>query len=408
MKFVTAALIGVVTLIAIGAGVARATTGGGGTIATAPVVISGVPGNGSTSTYTDSCGNGFEFWRLQLEKGDLVQISWGDTQAVDKLALWPAGTGDSAYGSACVYEPGLSEWNVSPVLSDSNSTPGTPLVSHTFVSQDGTYPLLFVDTTGANAGPYSFTATVLHAASVSLPHVSTIPGAGWVKASAVAPDGSLISDSTLKLTLSGYWSDSAGARPRGHRLATATPTSGSATFNYSLPARVWGKKIRLQITGGGHGSDYQALASQSRSVSVLVPDGPVLASPTQLKLESKLLRQPIYWAGPRKGYHYEFTRLQNDNIYVRYLPKRVKVNGKPGRLLIVATYPYPGAYAALKKAANGKAVAGPHGSIYFVRPGYPKSVYVAFPKVNFEIEVYDPSPAVAKAIAATGRVAPVR
>jgi hypothetical protein len=69
---------------------------------------------------------------------------------------------------------------------------------------------------------------------------------------------------------------------------------------------------------------------------------------------------------------------------------------------------YPGAYAALKKVTNGKAVPGPHGSIYLVRPGSPTSVYVAFRSVDFEMEFYDPSPSVAKTITAAGRVAPVR
>jgi hypothetical protein len=400
MKFVSAAVVGCCVLAAVGARVARATAGGG-SIATALVATAGVQENGDSSVFTDNCQNGYEYWALHLTQGDNVKISWGGPPAVDTLALWPAGTSDGD-NNGCLYASGWTHWApVVPVLSDTSGS------AQTVAPTTGTYPLLFLDTMGAVPGSYSFTATVLHAASVTLPHVSTVPGAGWVKAPVVAPDGSLISDSTLKLTLHGYWSNRAGAPPRPHKLATATPTTGSATFNYRLPARVWGKTIRLQITGGGAGSDYQAVASQYRSVKVLLPDGPVLVSSTQLKLESKLLRQPIYWAGPRKGYHYEFTRPQSGYIYVRYLPKRVKVNGKPGRLLIVATYPLRGAYVSLKKAANGKAVAGPHGSIYFVRPGSPTNVYVAFPKVDYEMEVYDPRPAVAKAIAATGRVVPV-
>ena len=69
-----------------------------------------------------------------------------------------------------------------------------------------------------------------------------------------------------------------------------------------------------------------------------------------------------------------------------------------------------GAYQALKdyaKSAKGKVVAGPNGSIFVVDPTSPKSVYVAWPKVDYEIEVYDPKPKVARAIAASGEVQPV-
>jgi hypothetical protein len=276
------------------------------------------------------------------------------------------------------------------------------------VTTSGSYPLLLLDTTGAaNAGAYSFTAVVLHAASVAVPHRSTVPGAGTLKASVRSPDGSPINDSTLKLALNGYWSTRAGAAPRAHKLATATPANGSATFSYSLPPRVWGKKIRLGISGGG--SSYQAVTSRKEPVKVRVPSpAPVVLSLPQLKAASQLLRQPIYWAGPIKGREYEFTRARNGYLYVRYLPRGAKAGAAGSNFLVVATYPFAGAYDALKKSAKGKAVAGPNGSIYFVRPGDPTSVLVAFPNVDDQIEVYDPSPAVARAIAATGEVKPVR
>jgi hypothetical protein len=407
MRFVGVAVIGGCVLAAIGAGAARATVGGGDTIATAPVVAPGVLENGSTATFTDSCQNGHEFWMLQLEQGDLVKITWGSPAAVDTLALWAPGTTD-ANNDGCLYASGWSHWTGSPVLEDSNGVAGNH-VAQTVATATGSYPLLFLNTTGANAGAYSFTAVVLHAASVSLPHRSTIRGSGTLKASVSAPDGSAITDDTLTLTLTGYWSSRAGAPASAHKLASATPTNGKVTFSYSLPATEWGKTIRLDISGGGASSSYQTVMSAKLAVKVLVPIGnPVgLVPSSALKEASKLLRQPIYWAGPRKGFHYEFWRLTNGNIYVRYLPHGVKAGVTSAKFLIVATYPYRGAYAALTKYSHGKAVAGPHGSIYFARPTDPKSVYVAFPNVNYEVEIYDPSAAVSRSIAATGRVVPV-
>lgn len=409
MRALPAAVVGFCVLVAISAGVARATTGGGATIATAPIATPGVQEVGSTSTFTDPCHNGYEFWLLPLKQGDLVKITWGVPAAVDTLALWTPETVDTDH-PACLYESGFSNWTSDRlVLADSNGAAGTTRLSQITVSEDGTYPLLLLNTTGANAGSYSFKADVLHAASVSFAHQSKIPGAGTFTASVLAPDGSPINDSTLKLTLNAYWSTRAGAPPRAHTLATASPTNGLATFSYSLPWQLWGKKIRLGISGVG--ASYQPVTSENEKVKVLVPAplGPVLASATELNAVSKALRQPIYWAGRQKGFHYEFTRLTNGNAYVRYLPHGTHPGDRPGKCLIVATYPLDHAFKKLKKfGGRGKAVAGPHGSIYLVDPNSRKSVFVAFPQVNFEIEIYDPSPKVARSIAADGLVRPVR
>jgi len=407
MRVVAAAVIGFCALVAVGAGVARATGGGGQTIATAPVVSAGAGQAGSTASFTDSCQNGYEFWALQLKKGDLVKILWGTPPAVDEVALWAPGTIDSN-NDGCLYASGWSHWTTSPLLSDNDPTPGAVRSSQMIVTEDGTYPLLFLNTTGANAGAYTFKAVVLHGASVSFAHQSKIPGAGTFKASVLAPDGSPINDPALKLTLKGYWSARAGAQARAHTLATASPTNGIATFSYSLSWHLWGKKIRLGISGGG--SSYQAVTSQKELVKVLVPlqVGPVLASTAELKAVSKALRKPIYWAGPEKGYRYELTRTTNGYMYVRYLPHGVHAGVASPKFLIVATYPVRGAYSKIKKAAHGKPVSGPNGSIYWVRPNNPRSVLVAFPNVPYEIEIYDPSPKVARSIAADGLVRPVR
>jgi hypothetical protein len=401
MKFVTAALIAVCALLAIYVGIARAGGGGGATIATAPVATPGILEPGSTSAYTDPCGNGYEFWKLPLEQGDLVKITWGAPAAVDTLALWTPETVDTDH-PPCLYQSGFSHWTGSRLLMDTNALAGTQHLAQTTVTEDGTYPLLFLNTTGANAGVYSFTAVVLHAASVTLPHLSRLTGIGTLTASVVAPDGDPITDASLTLTLNGYWGN------RTHKLGTATPDSGQVTFNYSLPSTSWGKKIQLAISGGG--LSYQDVTTPKEPVTVLVPFGsPIgLVPSSALKTASKLLHQPIYWAGPRKGLHYEFWRLTNGNIYLRYLPHGVKAGVQSSKYLIVGTYRLANAYKKLKKFCGRKAVAGPHGSVYCALPGDPKSVYVAFPNVNYEVEVYDPNPKVSKAIAATGRVTPVR
>ncbi len=404
MKFIGLAVLGVCALLALSAGVAGATTGGGGTIATALVATAGVQEDGNTASFSDNCLNKYEYWVLQLKQGDLVKITWGAPAAVDTLALWAPGTSDAS-NNGCLYSSGFSQWTATPVLTDTNATPATNHLAQTVATQDGSYPLLFLDTTGVgNAGAYSFTAVVLHAASVSLPNTTKIPGSGTLTASVRAPDNSAITDSGLTLTLNGYWGN------RTHKLATATPTDGQVTFTYDLPPSLWGKKIQLGISGGGASSSYQAVASAKESVKVAVPTGPFIVSLAELKNASKLLRRPVYWAGMRKGFRLEFWHVQSGNNYVRYLPPGVKAGSTSTKYLIVGTYRYHGAYKALQKyakSAKAKLVSGPNGSIYLALPNDPKSVYIAWPKVDYEVEVYDPNPKVSRAIAATGGVQPV-
>ena len=289
-------------LVAICAGVARATGGPAAVSRTRRLCSAGVQQVGNTSSFTDTCQNGYEFWSLQLKQGDLVKITWGSPAAVDTLALWPPGTVDSEQRRLPLRAPAGPHWTTSPVLSDSIGTPATNRLSQTVVPTDGSYPLLFLDTTGVSERRRLLVHGGGAARSVGLPSapLDNARGRDADGAPCSRPTATPISDATLKLTLNGYWSTRPGAPPRAHKLATATPTNGSATFSYSLPAGVWGKKIRVAISGGG--SSYQAVTSRKQSVKVLVPEGaPVLLSSTELNAASRLLRQPLYWVGPIEG-----------------------------------------------------------------------------------------------------------
>jgi hypothetical protein len=161
-------------------------------------------------------------------------------------------------------------------------------------------------------------------------------------------------------------------------------------------------------TTGGHGPTGRVGPSGNDGPTGGIDIGPIALTATDLANESKSLRKPIYWAGPRPGDSYEFTRTKRGPIYVRYLPKGVRAGTPGASFLLVATYPSPGAFAALKQEAGGKAIAGPDGSIVYVTPDDPTSVLVAFPDTDYQIEIHDPSPDVALATAESGDVQPVR
>ena len=135
---------------------------------------------------------------------------------------------------------------------------------------------------------------------------------------------------------------------------------------------------------------------------------PIGYTAKNLAAESKFINTKFYWAGKQDGYLYEFRRTTNGSLYVRYLPPGVPVKAPGAHFLIVATYPFIGAYKALKREAKSNAIVGPNQSIIYVRPKDRKSVLMAFPGVNDQIEIYDPNPAIALNTARSGEIKPVR
>ena len=101
---------------------------------------------------------------------------------------------------------------------------------------------------------------------------------------------------------------------------------------------------------------------------------------------------PVYWVGSQEGVRYEVTRISDGRTYVRYLPSGAEQESGDA-FRTVGSYSVPDAYGRIKALAErpsassfplpGKGIALPNGDD-------PRSVYVAFPGVDVQIEVYDP------------------
>jgi len=146
------------------------------------------------------------------------------------------------------------------------------------------------------------------------------------------------------------------------------------------------------------------LSRGSSSTSPVSPIEPVALSASGLVTLTHGVRQPIYWAGPRNNYLYELRRTSDGTVYVRYLPPGVDVGAKGAKYLVIATYPFKHAYEALQNVAGGRGVRVPGGGLALVDAKDPKSVHLAFPGVDFQAEVFDPSPKRALEIASSGQV----
>jgi hypothetical protein len=122
------------------------------------------------------------------------------------------------------------------------------------------------------------------------------------------------------------------------------------------------------------------------------------------------LGHDVYWAGPRNPNKRELTQV-NDSIFIRYLPYGIHVGDPRPDYLTVGTYPRARAYGLLQQMSRerrSRSRRASGGGIAVWSENRPQSVYLAFPRSNVQIEVYDPSAARARRLATTGAVRPIR
>jgi len=135
------------------------------------------------------------------------------------------------------------------------------------------------------------------------------------------------------------------------------------------------------------------------------------ATAAELKALSAKVGHPVYWAGRQPKTTYELTMTSDGRVYVRYLDPGVAVGSSRPDYLTVGTYPQKGALAILKRTAaksNAKTFAVAGGGTAYVDPSRRTSVYVAFPRSDFQVEVYDPDAARAKRLVTSGQITPAR
>jgi hypothetical protein len=130
----------------------------------------------------------------------------------------------------------------------------------------------------------------------------------------------------------------------------------------------------------------------------------------ELKRLSASLRHPIYWAGPQAGAVYELTVATDRRVYIRYLVGDAKLGSSRSDFLTIGTYPVSDPTADLRRAAHshGSVVLTlPHGAVGYYDRARPTSVYLVYPGSHEEVETYDPSATVARALVESGGVKPI-
>jgi hypothetical protein len=136
---------------------------------------------------------------------------------------------------------------------------------------------------------------------------------------------------------------------------------------------------------------------------------PKAASAAALKSLAGSLGQPIYWAGPKKGYTYELNRNPNGGLFIRYLPPGARV-GTTKSYLSVATYPFTHAIAGIQRVAKQKGqrtIKLAAGGLAVFNVKNPTDIHLAYPGSNFQVEVFDPA-GKTRQIVASGQITSVR
>ena len=121
--------------------------------------------------------------------------------------------------------------------------------------------------------------------------------------------------------------------------------------------------------------------------------------------------QPVFWAGPQTGSKYELTETADGSVYVRYLTGDAEAGDPSPSYLTVATYPLPNGYARVvaasrKEGAEARRIRG--GGLAVLDPQRPSSVYLAYPRGKYQVEVYHPSPNRARDLVLSGAIEQVR
>jgi hypothetical protein len=175
-------------------------------------------------------------------------------------------------------------------------------------------------------------------------------------------------------------------------------------------ATQWAKANRLRI-GAAIAvliAIVVVIAATSGGDSKSAANGAEIVSVNELREKVAEGGAPAYWAGERPATKLELSQSPGQ-IYVRYLTGDAEAGDPRPAFLTIGTYQTHDPIAALRRQgrAPGGVVAKAGGATVYFSRTHPHSIYLAFPGVEAEIEVYDPSFKLALRLVNSGRIVPV-
>jgi hypothetical protein len=118
---------------------------------------------------------------------------------------------------------------------------------------------------------------------------------------------------------------------------------------------------------------------------------------------------PIYWAGEQADTELELSEPEEGRTYIRYLTGDAEAGDPRPNFLTVGTYANENPVATLKrqgKESDGVLGKAPgNATVYFDRND-PSSIYLAYPGVEAQIEVFEPDFKRALQLVNSGQIVP--
>jgi len=177
----------------------------------------------------------------------------------------------------------------------------------------------------------------------------------------------------------------------------AKMSQNSKTIALMLISFALGSVLTYSLTSP---SDNSSTVSTSTFTDVTT--GKVALTESELIDAVKQLGVDVYWAGPVKGAKYTLAVPADGQAYVRYLPNGDGLTDTKPNYVVIATYTTTNAFSATQAAgnqSNGVTFVNTEGAAVFYNKDTPTNVYVAYPNLNYQIEVFDPLAATALEIA---------
>jgi hypothetical protein len=177
----------------------------------------------------------------------------------------------------------------------------------------------------------------------------------------------------------------------------AKMTQNSKTIALILISFVLGSVLTYSLTSSSNNSP-----TASTTTFTDVTTGKVALTESELIDAVKQLGVDVYWAGPVKGAKYTLAVPADGQAYVRYLPNGDGLTDTKPNYVVIATYTTTNAFSATQAAgnqSNGVTFVNTEGAAVFYNKDTPTNVYVAYPNLNYQIEVFDPIAATALEIA---------
>ena len=180
----------------------------------------------------------------------------------------------------------------------------------------------------------------------------------------------------------------------------AKMSQNSKTIALMLISFALGSVLTYSLTSPSNNS-----STVSTSTFTDVTTGKVALTESELIDAVKQLGVDVYWAGPVKGAKYTLAVPADGQAYVRYLPNGDGLTDTKPNYVVIATYTTTNAFSATQAAgnqSNGVTFVNTEGAAVFYNKDTPTNVYVAYPNLNYQIEVFDPIAATALDIDSEG------